>query len=214
VTAVTWEPIAIVVALWWATGMTAASILYRRGHDGWHWMFICAAAGPLAGLIVADQARFVEPQSASLTLTRAHSVGDTVGDGVTVVVPAAALGHVDAEAVASLTTPVARVVVVASAAYEHITAGSHRGEVTAANALDDARSRLGPLPVEVVVLPGPFADAVVARAAEHTPAVIVTASDAHHPSVLARMARLVARHPGVGLTVSATAPGSAASAVA
>ena len=33
----TWEPIALVVSLWFAIGMTCASSLYRRGHDGWHW---------------------------------------------------------------------------------------------------------------------------------------------------------------------------------
>lgn len=55
-TAVTWELLVIVIALWLAAGLTSASILYRRGRDGWRWMFICAFAGPFAATVVTNQA--------------------------------------------------------------------------------------------------------------------------------------------------------------
>lgn len=87
--AMTWEPIAIVASLWFAAGMTCASILYRRGHEGWHWMFACGLAGPLAFHIVVNQARaadrdgerppvastgrFVDPSTTRASLRRSKS---------------------------------------------------------------------------------------------------------------------------------------------
>lgn len=64
-----WEPIAIVASLWFAAGMTFANILHRRGHDGWHWMLVCAIAGPVAVLLVADHGRLRRRRRRPLSLT-------------------------------------------------------------------------------------------------------------------------------------------------
>lgn len=73
--AMTWEPVAIVVGFWLAAGMTVANILYRRGHDGWRWMVVCALAGPLALLLVVDQVRFVEAEAEAEAEARPVGLG-------------------------------------------------------------------------------------------------------------------------------------------
>lgn len=188
----------IVALLWWSSGMTAASVLYRRGHDGWHWLAICAIAGPLSLLLVVDQARVVEPQATPLTLTHADADADA-GNGATLVVPLAATGWVDSATLDPL-GPIRRLAITANVAFEH--AGNGGDPAAASGALADARDRYDGLPVELVVLPGRLPDALVAWAAEHAPATIVTAREAHRPSTLARLARLAARHRGVALLVT------------
>jgi len=191
-----WEPIAMVALLWWSSGMTAASILYRRGHDGWHWLAICALAGPLSVLLVLDQARFVEPQATPLTLTYADA-----GHGTTIVMPLAATGWVDSATLDQL-GPIRRLAIAANVAFEHAGDRWNPADAASAGALADARDRHDGLPVELVVLPGRLPDALVAWAAEHAPAMIVTAREAHRPSTVARLARLAAHHRGVALLVT------------
>lgn len=197
---VSWESIFIVALLWWSSGMTAASILYRRGHDGRHWLAICAIAGPLSLLLVVDQARFVEPQATPLTLTHADADADA-GHGTTIVMPLVATGWVDNATLDPL-GPIRRLAIAANVAFEHAGDGWDPVNATSAGALADARDRFDGLHVELVVLPGRLPDALVAWAAEHAPATIVTAREAHRPSTVARLARLAARHSGVALLVT------------
>ncbi len=197
-----WEHFVIIASLWLASGMTAASILYRRGHDGWHWLLLCGIAGPLAALIVVDQARIVEPRATPITIGRA--TGHT--PGVTVVVPAVAVRDLDDAAVRATAGSSASVVIAFPVAYEHLATGLSDIQLAAANALDDARKRFANHRVEVVVTPGAPARAVVGLAAERAPAVVLTSQAVHPSSTLARVARLVARHPGVELTVHAQPP--------
>lgn len=198
VTAMTWEPIAIVASLWFAAGMTCASTLYRRGHDGWHWMFICGLAGPLAFLVVADQARTVERDTRPRTIARTG----TPGDGITVLVPASAVGAVDAHALEHLGLQVGRVAVATTVTYEHsvgIAWDAIQDSTRATHA--EASLRFAPHPVELVVLPGNIADTLARWAGENAPAVIVTTRRAHLPRALGRLTRLAAEHPGVSVLV-------------
>lgn len=198
VTAMTWEPIAIVVSLWFATGMTCASNLYRRGHDGWHWMFNCGLTGPLAFLVVADRARTVERDIRPRTIARSG----TPGDGVTVVVPAAAVGAVNAHVLEHLGLHVGRVAVATTVTYEHsvgIAWDAVQGSTRATHAVAD--QRFAPHTVELVVLPGKVADTLARWAGENAPAAIVTTRRAQHPRTLGRLTRLAAEHPGVSVVV-------------
>lgn len=198
VTAMPWEPIAVVASLWFAAGMTCASTLYRRGHDGWHWMVICGLAGPLSFLVVADQARTVERDTRPRTVTR---VG-TPGDGITVLVPAAAVGAVDGHVLEHFGLTVGRVAVATTVAYEHsvgVAWDAVEGSMRATQA--EASERFAPHPVELVVLPGNLADTLVRWAGENTPAALVTTRQAHHPRTLGRLTRLAAEHPGVSVLV-------------
>lgn len=197
-TAMAWEHIAIGISLWLAAGMTFASILYRRGHDGWHWMLVCGIAGPFASLIVADQVRLVEPDARPVALgsPRASS------NGVTVVVPAAAIGAVDGRALDRLGLPVGHVAVASSVAFEHTgSVTCETVELAMQATLAEAKDRFAPYPVELVALPGSTADTVARWAADHAPAVIVTTRGAHHPRVLGRLTRLAAERPGVSAIV-------------
>lgn len=180
-TAVTWEPIAIVVSLWFATGMTGASNLYRRGHDGWHWMFICGLAGPLAFLVVADQARTIERVTEPRTIARSG----TPGDGITV-----------------LGLHVGRVAVATTVPFEHSGGIAWDAVQDSTRAtLAEADQRFAPHSVELVVLPGKVADTLARGAGENAPAAIVTTRRAHHPRTVGRLTRLAAEHPGVSVLV-------------
>jgi hypothetical protein len=194
----TWEPIAIVASLWLAAGMTCASTLYRRGHDGGHWMFICGLAGPLAFLVVADQARTVERETRPRTIARTG----TPRDGITVLVPAAAVGAVDAHALEHLGLTVGRVAVATTVTYEHsvgIAWDAAQDSTRATHA--EASLRFAPHPVELVVLPGNLADTLARWAGENAPAALVTTRRAHRPRTLGRLTRLAAEHPGVSVLV-------------
>lgn len=193
-----WEPIAVVASLWFAAGMTCASTLYRRGHEGWHWMFICGLAGPLAFLVVADQARTVERDTRPRTIARAG----TPRDGIAVLVPAAAVGAVDAHALERFGLQVGRVAVATTVTYEDsvgVAWDTVQDSMRATRA--EASERFAPYPVELVVLPGNLADTLARWAGENTPAVIVTSRRAHHPRTLGRLTRLAAEHPGVSVLV-------------
>lgn len=193
-----WQPIVLLASLWLAAGMTFASILYRRGHDGWHWMLVCGIAGPFAALLVADQARFVEPEA------RPHVLGTTgaLRGGLTVVIPTAAVGAVGGGMLDRLGLPVERVAIAAVIAFEHV--GSAAGAALHRSlqaTLAEATHRFAPHAVELVVLPGRSGDAIAAWAHDHAPAVIVTTRGTHEPRTLGRLARLAAGRPGVSLIV-------------
>lgn len=191
--AVGWESFAVVGSLWLAAGMSFASVLYRRGHDGWHWMPVCAVAGPLALLLVADQASFVEPQA------KARRVGELGGSdvGLTVVVPAAAVGGVDAGSLRFLGATVRSVAVVTGAAYEELGGGVRETTEGTVAVLAEATQRFAPHPVVLVAGPGRTVDALVAWATEHAPSVILSTRSAFAPRTLGRLARLASAHPGV-----------------
>ncbi|HET7720038.1 MAG TPA: hypothetical protein VFK43_08735 [Acidimicrobiales bacterium] len=205
----TFEPIVVLASLWLAAGMTFASILYRRGHDGWHWMLVCAVTGPVSALLVADQARFVEPDAEPST------VGGRPGtsSGVTVVVPASAVGAVDASTLGCLSMPIRQVAVVAPVAFEHI------GSTTPSElqrsmrpVVEEAVQRFAPHEVELVQAPGRTADAIVAVAADRAPALILTTRGAHEPHTVGRLARLAASRPAIATVITDPAAIPAATA--
>jgi len=51
-----WEPWAMAAAMWWASGMTAASALYRtHRYDDWRLLGLAAVAGPATFLLFATR---------------------------------------------------------------------------------------------------------------------------------------------------------------
>ena len=53
-----WEPWAMAAAMWWASGMTAASALYRtHRYDDWRLLGLAAVAGPGTFLLFAARPR-------------------------------------------------------------------------------------------------------------------------------------------------------------
>jgi len=204
-----WEPIAVLASLWFAAGMTFASTLYRRGHDGWHWMLVCAIAGPVSALFAADQARFVEPEA------KPTMIGGSPGPGygVTVVVPSAAVGAVDARTIAALGVPIRHVAVVAPVAFEHVGATTSPDLQRSMHpVLHEATQRFAPHDVELVEVPGRVADAVVSWAADQAPALILTTRGAHEPHTVGRLARLAASRRGVATIITDPAAIPAATA--
>lgn len=194
----TWELALIGASLWLAAGMTIASALYRRGHDGWHWMLICGIAGPLAVLVLANQARVVEPSIEALHISAAAPRRD----GITAIVPADAVGAIDAAALERLGLPIGRVAVTSTVAFETARSVVWHELQTATDAiLAEARQRFAPYPVELIVLPGSTADSMVTWAAEQAPAAIVTTNRTHHPRTLARIVRLAAERRGLSILV-------------
>lgn len=69
-TEMTWELAIVIASLWVAAGMTAASVAYRAGRDGWHWMLVCAVAGPVSVLVVAGQTKRLAPTPGALQSQR------------------------------------------------------------------------------------------------------------------------------------------------
>ena len=202
-------------ALWVAAGMTAVSVLYRRGHDGWWWFAVGALAGPLTGLFVADQARYVEPE---VTPARVGPLPRTPG-GVVVVAPSR-LEELDAVAAAvDRIAPSGPVEVVTALPYEAKRAPQHDRHLDAVADLDRAVARLVRHQPSAAVLYGPLSDAVVGHAVRRSATAVVLARGAHRPSCQARIAGLATRTPGVTvvladptlapLTPSAAAEGAA-----
>jgi hypothetical protein len=184
--------------------MTAANLLYRRGHDGGHWLVACGLAGPLAFLFVADQARFVEPQA-----TPTESPATRTTDGVTVIVPSSAIGwfHPDTH---RWLDRLGQITVADTVPFE--AAGTGAGAHDLADVRSVAAECFPRTPIDTVRLPGRVPDALAAWAADHKPAVILTAREAHSPATIARLARLAAAQPGVALVVTdhAAVPAKAA----
>jgi hypothetical protein len=194
-----WEPFVIVASLWLAAGMTFASTLYRRGHDGWHWMLVCAIAGPVSALLVADQARIVEPQAKPTTVDGRAGTGS----GVTVVVPHAAVGAGDTATLGSLGVPIRQVAVVVPVAFEHV-GGTPWDQLRRSMrpVIDEATQRFAPHDVQLVQVPGRTADAIVSWAADHAPALILTTRGAHEPYTVGRLARLAAGRRAVATVIT------------
>lgn len=189
-----WEPILLAAALWWGIGMTAANVLYRRGHESAHWLVACGLAGPLGFLLVADQARFVEPQATSIHLTSARSA-----DGVRVLIPLGALGWIHPGTQPSF-EHIGQVTIAATVPFE--LAGTRPEGLDLTGVSEVAAESFPGTAIDVVSLPGRLPDALASWATHHTPTVILTAREAHPPATIARLARLVAGCPGVALVIT------------
>jgi hypothetical protein len=196
----------LLIALGWCvSGLLAAAVLERRGHDAWSVIGLYAAAGPLGFVLLADRIRFLEPEATARSLTPV----DERGDGLRVVIPIEAAPHLSTEDVDRFAPE--RVVVTATIPFEHVGDGWTADEVAAASALEEARDRFVGRPVDMVVLPGRLSDATVEWAARQPHAVILVAPDALPARELARLQRsAAARHIEVAVVADSRAPAAIA----
>ena len=198
----TWGLWSIVAALWWASGMTAASALYRRGHDGWGWLIAGALLGPFAFLLPLDQARFVEPEVAPVKLAAGRAAPGRLD--VLVVVPSDGPASPALAAVTRLAAAaVGRVTLVARVPFERT--GPDRWdspEARATLALERSRLAFDAFQPDLVLLPGRLPDNVVAYARDHDYDLIVVARDGHSSWFWTHLVRRAARHDGVSVLVA------------
>lgn len=200
--AMTWGPWVLVAALWWASGMTAVSALYRRGHDGWGWLVAGALLGPIAFLLLLDQARFVEPEATSVQLAAGRPAPGSLD--VLVVVPSDGPASPALAAVTRLVAAaLGRVTLVAGVPFERT--GPDRWESPEARAtlaLERSRQAFDAYQPDLVLLPGRLPDNVVTHARDHDYDLIVVARDGHSSWFWTHLVRRAAHHEGVSVLVA------------
>lgn len=197
-----WGPWAIVAAFWWASGMTAAAALYRRGHDGWGWLVGSALLGPFAFLLPVDQARFVEPEARPVQLNAGRPAHGRLD--VLVLVPSDGPASPALAAVTRLVAAaLGRVTLVAGVPFEQTGADHWESpEARATLALERSRLAFDAYQPELVLLPGRLPDNVVAYARDHDYDLIVVARDGHSSWFWTHLVRRAAHHEGVSVLVA------------
>ncbi len=124
-----------------------------------------------------------------------------VRGGLTVVVPAAAVGPMGAATLDRFGVPVGRVVAAAPVAFERAgTAAWDTVQHAMGVTLAEARQRFAPHAVELVVVPD-TPESIADWATQHAPAAIVTTRSAQTPRTLARLIRIAADRRGVSTLV-------------